>query len=710
MSLISKMPAPKNRSYRSSKKSSFRKSRNRSRRASRRAQRRSRTARKSRSRVRLYRVGKSRRRRTRIKSRSRRNHRGKSRRRSRRLSTRNTISRAIDAPVGNRLLKSNPFIKCKFPANNQELILKPPAPNSSLPSPPESQGSTFWINVPYQASYSLTVDDNNNPILKTDENGAYEVVLPNFSISVLLSEHEDLARELGLDPSGSLAIAVPTGSVATWNPSYKNDSEYESVYTINNSNGSNPDGAWMMYAPLELPKTPPPDGQKPTTIDNIPAVQRITVDGKRMLKFRFQVPIIYPLPEAQGGGSIDIQEKLNSLEDGQKLRLNMLYPPGLPLAEQRTIAVEIGKDQGPGTFVGFQLPESLWDDSERQRIVSEQEADENYGNVHDIITVVVAVAVAGIFVYNIPNLIRLTQALGSLLYSTIDAGFQPAREYFNRKRIKMPDISSVGSVQTSLDRMVQSAQTSAAKYGRAPSGFEPYNVDGLSEMTVNDQVRWFSNNSIPRTDGKRTYFEAVFMDIQSWDARQANGFEEAGKRFEGIYPDALEQIAKRNPVAFSFIGRKAREPWTWRKDKLRRMIEGIKNEPGRVEQLMVSIRAGTHKSKLNELGANYEAVKAELRLDYLPSFEDISSRSDEFENLIATEGYTGTEDGAFQLYKTQSDISKGTAEEQGNMFHLIDDLGGRLKPGELARLSPRARISPRLARLMKRYKSIQKNL
>ena len=704
------MPAPKNRSYRSSKTSTSRKlSKRPRRRASRRAQRRSRTVtktRRSRRSRHAHRRGRSRRRSTRVKSRSRRKHGS----RKRRISRRKASSRArenTDIHTSHGLLKPNPFIKCTYHGDHQqELVLKPPSSISKLPKPPKSKGSTLWLCVPFQAGNSLTVDDNGNPFLKTDENGAYEVVLPNFSMKVLLSSYEDIAHKLGIDPSGSLSIAVPTGCVATWDPSYKNDVNYESVYTINNPDGGNPDGAWMLYAPLELPEKPPPANVGPKTIDNLPAVQRVTVDGKQMLKFRFQVPIRFPLP---GGGFIDIQAKLNTLEPGQKLRLNMLYPPELPLSQQRTIGVEIDKDQGPGTFIQFQLPASLWDENERARIVNDKDAEENSDNIEEFVTIAAAVTVGAIFVYNIPNLIRLTNALGSLLFTAVDAGFQPLKTYFWQNDIEIPKLPSPSEFQPSIDRGVRAAEQFKNRFGNVPQGFIEGNYKGLTKMTAMEQELWFSDKQIGNTGNNMTHFDAVFMDIRTWDKRQANGAIYDGVEYAGIHPSALETIAARNPIAFSFIGRDAPKPWVWETGKLQAMIKGCGSDPDRVRQLMVSVRAGTNSDKYAELGANYEQALKNLDMEgRFPNYSSIEDTYDAADEAFR-KGESVAGDQSFDLYKAQADIAERTEGE--DIFSALRRFGSHGNVGEIvSHVSPRRRISPRLARLMKRYKTIQQHL
>ena len=687
------MPAAKIRSYRKSKK-------------------RIASKRRSRRVVNDQKTRRSRRSNRKIKSRRRANSRSRKnlskRRKSRRISRRKASSRVKEQ------LKSNPIIKCTFPDTGQELVLKPPSPGSNLPKPPKSKGSTMWINVPFQAGNSLAVDTNNKPYLKTDENGAYEVTLPNYSIKVLLSENEDIAHKLGIDTTGSLAIAVPTGCVATWNPSYKNDINYESVYTINGQNDGNPDGSWMLYAPLELPESPPKSGEGSKPIDNIPAVQRINVDGKRMLKFRLQVPLKYPI----SGGFIDIQEKLNALEAGQKLRINMMYPPGLSLSEQRTIGVEISKDQVPGTFIEFQLPESLWDQDKRYKMIGEEDADENSDNLKDIAMVVAALTVTVIFVYNIPNMIRVTKALGSLLYSAFDAGLQPIREQFYKREITPP---AAGEFQPAIDRQVESLVSWSRRFGNVPKGFEPYNYKGLSKMQPAEQVRWFSKTTIEGTEKNPvSHFGAVFMDIQTWDSKQANGaiskgFNDSGTFYEGMSPEALKIIARDNPVAFSFIGRNAEKPWVWEPNKLKSMLNGIKNQPEKVEQLMISVRAGTSEEKLGELGTNYEAALKDLNLtDRLPTFDDIGKKSSDAKAAIEEGTYTLGQDEGFDIYKAQKDIAEGAQREDGNLYYLLNDLGSHANLGEVTEhiASPRMtrRVSPRLQRLMKRYNSIKNGL
>ena len=659
--------------------------------------------------MRSHRRGRTRRRSTRVKSRSRRNRRSRSRKHSRRVSRRKASSRVgedKDLHARHGLLKPNPFIKCTFAGNQQELVLKPPSPGSNLPLPPKSDESTLWLSVPFEASSSLTADQNNKPFLKTDEHGAYEVVLPNISIKVLMSEHEDLARRLGMDSSGSLAIAVPTGCVATWDPSYKNDANYESVYTINDPHSGNPDGAWMLYAPLQLPKTPP-GSTGPKTIDELPAVQRVTVDGKKMLKFRFQVPIRYPLPESQGGGFIDIQAKLNALEPGQKLRLNMLYPQELPLKQQRTIGVEIGKDQGPGTFVEFQLPESLWDENKRASIVNEQDAEENEGNIDTVLEVAAAVTVTVIFIYNIPNVIRVTKALGSLLYSALDAGFQPARETMWKYDIHVPKVPSVAGVQTEIDNASRNLERLAKRQRLAPREFKPFNVEGLSSMNVGEQIRWFNPNTLIGDTGQ-THFGAIFLDIQRWDYRQANGEIERG--LTGIKPNTLKLIAQRNPAAFSFIGRNAETRWAWSPDRLKPMLEGVKDDKNLVETLMVSLKAGTGDNKDMEaaLEQNYrEAIELfpPGERGKFPSFEEIQERAKDAAerlksgtaNLDEVAGWSPE-----KALKIEGDVAARSGFE-GEAERILR-LGGEHM------ISPRRRISPRLARLMKRYKTIQQRL
>ena len=683
------MPAAKIRSYRKSKK-------------------RIASKRRSRRVVNDQKTRRSRRSNRKIKSRRRANSRSRKnlskRRKSRRISRRKASSRVKEQ------LKSNPIIKCTFPDTGQELVLKPPSQGSNLPKPPKSKGSTMWINVPFQAGNSLAVDTNNKPYLKTDENGAYEVTLPNYSIKVLLSENEDIAHKLGIDTSGSLAIAVPTGCVATWNPSYKNDINYESVYTIDGQNDENPDGSWMLYAPLELPESSSNSGEGSKPIDNIPAVQRMNVDGKRMLKFRLQVPLKYPI----SGGFIDIQEKLNELEAGQKLRINMMYPPGLSLSEQRTIGVEISKDQVPGTFIEFQLPESLWDQDKRYKMIGEEDADENSDNLKDVAMVVAALTVTVIFVYNIPNMIRVTKALGSLLYSAFDAGLQPIREQFYKREITPPKIPATGEFQHAVERQVESLESWSRRFGNVPKGFEPYNYKGLSKMQPAEQARWFSKTTIKGTEKDPvSHFGAVFMDIQTWDSKQANGaISKGGTIYKGMHPEALEIIAKENPVAFSFIGRNSEEQWVWESDKLKSMLNGIKDEPKKVKQLMISVRAGTSKEKLGDLGKNYATALKELNYtEHLPSFGDISTKSPDAKAAIEEGTSTLGQDGAFDI---QKEIAEGAQRKDGNLHYLLNDLGSHANWREVTKHidSPRMtrRVSPRLQRLMKRYNTIKNGL
>ena len=102
--------------------------------------------------------------------------------------------------------------------------------------------------------------------------------------------------------------------------------------------------------------------------------------------------------------------------------------------------------------------------------------------------VAAAVTVTVIFIYNIPNVIRVTKALGSLLYSTLDAGFQPARETMWKYDIHVPKVPSVAGVQTEIDNATRNLQRIAKRQRLAPTEFKPFNVEGLSSMNVGKQI------------------------------------------------------------------------------------------------------------------------------------------------------------------------------------------------------------------------------
>ena len=604
----------------------------------------------------------------------------------RRISTRKASSRVS----GGGIRQPNPFLKCTAP-DHKELYLKPPT-SSNLPPPPqnidpESGPATIQISMPFEAKTALTMNENNEWELKMVD-GAYVVAVPNYSVEIRLSDNVELAHQLGMDTSQSLAVAVPEGCAATWNPDYKNDASYDSVYTINNPSGSNHDGAWMIYAPLQLPETRTP-ADKPKTINNLPAVTRAIVNGEEVLKFRIQVPITYPLPQSQGGGFVDIQAKLNELEPGQKLQLNMLFPAGVPVTQQRTIGLQLDKKQGPGTFVEFQMPAALWDDEERRRIANKGDTRKS---LEDIAVLAVATTVVVTFVWNAGVIYNIIKLLGSIIYKYLRVGFRPAKRFLLRYGI----YPRVPTEVPSFKGVLATLQDWDKRQCWPPPELDPGNIDMLEKMPRKQQQLLFSvDERIPGTDV--TGIQKSFTSLPHLTEKQC---------VEGLKDATRNQIARDNPVIFTFMGSHAEPPWTWGPDQLEEMIRSLGAEDaegieGATQRLMICIKANPSMKKegISEaLDKSYAEAVTRLKEKYKSGpYHELTEDPEELKGWL---------DHANENAEFKGLIEAAAEAGSGDVEKVVE----KAAMEGVARLSSPRRISPRLVRLMKRYRTIQQGL